>query len=65
MLAIAILLSIGMVLNLLESKGDYNIFMGTSLLIALYSLNIVIFVIWLFILVSIAISLVVRKWNQL
>ena len=45
MLAIAILLGIAMILNIVDTKGNYNVLMAAALCVSLYSLNIPLFVI--------------------
>ena len=55
-LAIAILLSIAMVLNIVDTKGNYNVLMAAALCVSLYSLNIPLFVISLVLLGIIGIS---------
>ena len=56
MLAIAILLGIAMVLNIVDTKGNYNVLMAAALCVSLYSLNIPLFVISLVLLGIIGIS---------
>ena len=45
MLAIAILLGIATILNVISEKGNYNVLMAAALCVSLYSLNIPLFVI--------------------
>lgn len=56
MLAIAILLGIAMVLNIVDTKGNYNVLMAAALCVSLYSLSITLFVIALVLLGIIGIS---------
>ena len=55
-LAIAILLSIAMVLNIVDTKGNYNVLMAAALCVSLYPLNIPLFVITVVLLGIIGIS---------
>jgi len=43
MLAIAILLGIAMVLNIIESEGNYNMLMAAALCVSLANLNLILF----------------------
>jgi hypothetical protein len=43
MLAIAIILGIAMILNILDSEGNYNVLMAAALCISLYSLSLILF----------------------
>jgi hypothetical protein len=43
MLAIAILLGIATILNVISEKGNYNVLMAAALCVSLYSLNIALF----------------------
>ena len=56
MLAISILLGIAMVLNIVDTKGNYNVLMAAALCVSLYSLSIALFVIALVLLGVIGIS---------
>lgn len=61
LLSIAILLGIGMILNIVETEGNYNMLMAASLCIALYGLNLVVFIVTLCILVVIGIAYAVHN----
>ncbi len=56
MLVIACILGIAMVLNIIEKEGNYNVLMAISLLVALYTLNFIVFVFSLIILVLIGLA---------
>jgi hypothetical protein len=56
LLAIAILLGIAMLLNVVETEGNYNILMAAALCIVLYNLNIVMFIVVLIILILIMLA---------
>jgi len=61
MLAIAILLGIAMVLNIVDTKGNYNVLMAAALCVSLYPLNIPLFVITVVLLGIIGISYYLRN----
>ena len=56
MLAIAILLGIAMVLNIVDTKGNYNVLMAAALCVSLYPLSIPVYVITVVLLGIIGIS---------
>ena len=56
MLSIGIILGIAMILNLVETEGNYNALMAAALVISLFALNIVLAVIVLSLLVIIGIA---------
>ena len=53
MLSIAIILGIAMLLNLVETEGNYNALMAAALVISLFSLNMVVAIVILSLLVII------------
>lgn len=61
MLSIAIILGIGIILNIIQNKGDYNTLMAAALCISLFALNLVVFVVVLSLLVVIGIGATVNK----
>jgi hypothetical protein len=61
MLSIAIILGIGIILNIIQNKGDYNTLMASALCISLFALNLVVFVVVLSLLVVIGIGATVNK----
>jgi hypothetical protein len=61
MLAIAIILGIAMILNIVESEGNYNVLMAAALCISLYALNLVLFWIVLGFLILIGIGYALKS----
>lgn len=61
MLSIAIILGIGMILNLIKTEGDYNLFIAAPLCISLFSLNLVVFIIVLSLLILIGLGATYNK----
>ena len=55
MLAIAILLGIAMILNIHDTKGNYNMLIAAPLCISLYALNLVVFACTVVVLICIGI----------
>lgn len=53
MLSIAIILGIAMLLNLVETEGNYNALMAAALVISLFALNMVVAIVILSLLVII------------
>lgn len=56
MLAIAIILGIAMVLNVLETEGNYNVLMASALIISLWGLSLTLAIVVLVLLVVIGLS---------
>jgi hypothetical protein len=61
LLAIGILLGIAMVLNIVETAGNYNALMAAALLVALYGLSIPLFWVVLVLLILIGIAQAINK----
>lgn len=57
MLSIAIILGIAMILNLVQTEGNYNVLMASALIIALWGLSLT-----LAIVVLVVLSLIGLKW---
>jgi hypothetical protein len=60
MLSIGIILGIAMILNLVETKGDYNVLMAAALVISLFALNIVLAIVVLSLLVIIGFAQAIK-----
>jgi ABC-type antimicrobial peptide transport system permease subunit len=56
MLAIAILLGISMILNIAETKGNFNALMAAALCVSLYGLSLPVFVVTLILLIIIGLN---------
>lgn len=56
MLAIAIILGIAMILNIVQTEGNYNVLMASALVISLWGLNFTIAIVVLVVLILIGIK---------
>jgi hypothetical protein len=56
MLSIAIILGIAMILNIVDTKGNYNVLMAAALVISLFALNTVLAIVILSVLVLLGIK---------
>ena len=56
MLAIAIILGVAMVLNVIAQEGNYNVLMAAALCVSLYGLSLPVFVVTLILLIIIALN---------
>jgi hypothetical protein len=56
MLAIAIILGVAMILNIVDTKGNYNTLMAAALVVSVWSLNWIVGVVILSLLVVIGIG---------
>jgi hypothetical protein len=61
MLAIAIILGIAMVLNIVQENGNYNVLMATALILSLWVLCLPLAIVILVLLVLIGISKVMKN----
>jgi hypothetical protein len=61
MLAIAIILGIAMILNIVQTEGNYNVLMATALILSLWGLCLPLAIVILVLLVAIGLS---RAFNQ-
>ena len=61
MLAIAIILGVQVLLQVLFKKGDYNITSGAALVISLFALNTVLAIVVLSVLSLITVMVVIRE----
>jgi hypothetical protein len=60
MLAIAIILGIAMILNIVQTEGNYNVLMASALVISLWSLCFTLAIVVLVVLVIIGISVFIK-----
>jgi hypothetical protein len=60
MLAIAIILGIAMILNIVETNGNYNVLMASALVISLWGLSLTLAIIVLVVLILIGISCLMK-----
>jgi len=60
MLSIAIILGIAMLLNLVETEGNYNALMAAALVISLFALNMVVAIVILSLLVIIGFAQIIK-----
>ena len=56
MLAIAIILGIAMILNVVQTEGNYNVLMASALVISLWGLNFTLAIVVLSVLVLVGIK---------
>ncbi len=56
MLAIAIILGIAMILNIVETGGNYNVLMASALVISLWGLSLILAIVVLVVLILIGLS---------
>lgn len=56
MLAIAIILGIAMILNVVQTEGNYNVLMASALVISLWGLNLTLAIVVLSVLVLVGIK---------
>jgi hypothetical protein len=61
MLAIAIILGIAMVLNIVQTEGNYNVLMATALILSLWVLCLPLAIVILVLLVLIGIARVIKN----
>jgi hypothetical protein len=61
MLAIAIILGIAMILNILQTEGNYNVLMASALVISLWGLSLTLAIVVLVVLVVIGLSYLASK----
>jgi len=61
MLAIAIILGVAMLLNIMETKGNYNTLMAAALVVSVWALNVIVGIVVLSLLVVIGIGCVVSN----
>lgn len=62
MLSIAIILGIVMILNLIETEGNYNVLIASALVISIWDLNYVLAIVVLSVLVFIALIYYLTKY---
>ena len=60
MLAIAIILGIAMILNIVQTEGNYNVLMASALVISLWGLSITLAIVVLVVLILIGISYLMK-----
>lgn len=60
MLAIAIILGIAMILNIVQTEGKYNVLMASALVISLWGLSITLAIVVLVVLILIDISYLMK-----
>ena len=56
MLSIAIILGVAMVLNIIDTEGNYNVLMAAALVVSLFALNTVLAIVILSVLVLLGIA---------
>lgn len=56
MLAIAIILGIAMILNIVQTEGNYNVLMASALVISLWGLNLTLAIVVLSVLILVGIK---------
>ena len=56
MLSIAIILGVAMILNIIDTEGNYNVLMAAALVVSLFALNIVLAIIILSVLVLLGLA---------
>jgi hypothetical protein len=56
MLSIAIILGVAMILNIIDTEGNYNVLMAAALVISLFALNIVLAIVILSVLVLLGLA---------
>ena len=61
MLAIAIILGVAMLLNIKETKGNYNTLMAAALVVSVWALNVIVGIVVLSLLVVIGIGYAVSN----
>jgi len=61
MLAIAIILGIAMILNIVQTEGNYNVLMATALILSLWVLCLPLAIVILVLLVLIGIARVIKN----
>ena len=59
-LAIAIILGIAMILNIVQTEGNYNVLMASALVISLWGLSITLAIVVLVVLILIGISYLMK-----
>ncbi len=60
MLAIAIILGIAMILNIVQTGGNYNVLMASALVISLWGLSLTLAIVVLVVLILIGLSYILR-----
>jgi hypothetical protein len=60
MLAIAIILGIAMILNVVQTEGNYNVLMASALVISLWGLSLTLAIVVLVVLILIGISCLMK-----
>jgi hypothetical protein len=60
MLAIAIILGIAMILNVVQTGGNYNVLMASALVISLWGLSLTLAIVVLVVLILIGLSYILR-----
>jgi hypothetical protein len=61
MLSIAIILGVAMILNIIDTEGNYNVLMAAALVVSLFALNIVLAIIILSVLVLLGLAKAVNS----
>jgi hypothetical protein len=60
MLAIAIILGIAMILNIVQTGGNYNVLMASALVISLWGLSLTLAIVVLVVLVVVGLSYIMK-----
>lgn len=61
MLAIAIILGVAVILNVIQTEGNYNVLMASALIVSLWGLSLTLAIVVLVVLVVIGLSYLASK----
>ena len=60
MLAIAIILGIAMILNIVQTEGNYNVLIASALIVSLWGLNLTLAIVTLVLLIAVGLSSLIK-----
>jgi hypothetical protein len=60
MLAIAIILGIAMILNIVQTEGNYNVLIASALIVSLWGLNPTLAIVTLIVLIIVGLSSLIK-----
>lgn len=60
MLAIAIILGIAMILNIVQTEGNYNVLIASALIVSLWGLNLTLAIVMLVVLIIVGLSSIIK-----